>query len=105
MESEVIYKGVTIINNRTASTDSMKIMSRDIQIRFVADKWSEKNEDSRFAANSIARAKAIIDWLLENGSSVQDGRIITTLGDFDSCLFGCSVRGIDSYTKFMKGAK
>lgn len=101
METETTYKGVTIHNNRTAQTNSMKIMSRDIQIRFVADKWSEGG-DSRFAANSIARAHAIINWLLENGSTVEDGRIVTTMGDFDTCLFGCTVRKIDGYTKFMK---
>ena len=89
----VTYKGVTIRNLRNARTNSTKIMSRDIQIRFVADKFG-KGGDGSFAANSLNRAHAMIDWLLANGSTVEEGFVVTTLSGFDSCLEG--------YTKFMK---
>jgi len=96
MKTEVTYKGVTIKNLRTARTTSTKIMGRDIQIRFVADRFA-KDGDSSFGANSLDRAHAMIDWLLANGSIVEDGRIVTTMSDLDDCLFGS-----EPYTKFME---
>jgi hypothetical protein len=98
------YKGVIINNVRNASTDSMKIMFRDIEVTYLADRWCEGGDAVR-TTTSLAKAKAMIDWLLDNGATVQANRIVTTMNDFDICEFGDSTTGIIGYSKFMKAGK
>jgi hypothetical protein len=98
------HKGVIINNVRNASTDSMKIMSRDIEVTYLADRWCEGGDAVR-TTTSLARAKAMIDWLLDNGATVEANRIVCTMGDFDTCQFGDSTLGIVGYSKFMKAGK
>ena len=100
----ITYKNVIINNVRNAGTDSMKIMCRDIEVTYLPDRWSEGGDAVR-TTSSLARAKAMIDWLLDNGATVEANRIVCTMGDFDTCEFGDRVLGIVGYTKFMKGGK
>jgi hypothetical protein len=100
----ITYKNVRINNVRNASTDSHKVMFRAIQVTYLADRWCEGGDATR-GTTSLARAKAMIDWLIDNGATVEANRIVCTMGDFDTCEFGCQVRGIAGYTKFMKGGK
>ena len=100
----ITYKGVTIYNIRNASTGGNKIQSRDIAVTYTADKWFEGGESFR-VTSSIARAKAMIDWLLANGAPVVDGRIVSTMDNMDCCEFGCQARGIQGHSKFMKAGK
>jgi hypothetical protein len=95
------YKGVTIYNIRNASTGGDKIQIRDIAITYTADKWFEGGNATQ-GTTSIKRAHATIDWLLANGSTVVDGRILTTMGDMETCQYGCKVRGITGYSTYMK---
>jgi hypothetical protein len=98
------YKGVTIFNVRNASTGGNKVQIRDIAVTYIADKWCDAGDAYRSSSN-IKRAHAMIDWLLANGAPVVDGRIVTTMGDFDTCEFGCQARNIDGYWIFMKAGK
>jgi hypothetical protein len=100
----ITYKSVTITNVRNAGTDSTKIMSRNIAVNYTADRWCEGGVAVR-GTGSLAKAQAMIDWLLANGATVVDGHIVCTMGDFDACEFGDRVRGIVGYTEFMKGGK
>ena len=100
----ITYKNVIINNVRNARTDSDKIMVRDIQVTYLADRWFEGGDAVR-TTSSLARAKAMIDWLLDNGATVEANRIVCTMGDFDTCQFGDSTLGIVGYTKFMKAGK
>jgi hypothetical protein len=95
------YKGVTILNIRNAQTNSAKIMSRDIAITYTADKWFEGGNGT-YATTSIKKAHAIIEWLIAHGATVVDGRIVTTMGDMETCIHGCKVRGISGYYTFIK---
>ena len=95
------YKGVIIYNLRNARTGGNKVMTRNISLRLLADKWGGDG-DSFFGESNIKRAHAMIDWMLENGSRIEDGRIVVTHTDFDFCLHGCQVRNIEGYWKFMK---
>ena len=99
-----IYRNVMITNLRNASTNGDKIQMRLIATTYIADRWSDGGEAVR-GTSSIKRAHAMIDWLLANGAPVVDGRIVTTLGDFDTCEFGCRVRGIQGYSQYMKAGK
>lgn len=98
------YKGVVIRNVRNAGTGIDKIMSRNIAVTYLADRWTNGGESERHVGG-LKRAQAMIDWLLSNGAEVIDGRIVTTMDDFDTCEFGCSTRGIVGYTQFLKGGK
>ena len=100
----ITYKNVIINNVRNASTHGTKIMCRDIEVTYLPDRWSEGGDAVRMTS-SLARAKAMIDWLLDNGATVEANRIVCTMGDFDTCEFGCPVRGIVGYWKFMKAGK
>jgi hypothetical protein len=98
------YKNVIISNVRNAGTDSNKVMIRNIEVTYLPDRWSEGGDAVR-ATTSLARAKAMIDWMLDNGATVEANRIVGTMDDFDICEFGDRVRGIVGYTKFMKAGK
>jgi hypothetical protein len=98
------YKGVIINNIRNAATGSDKIVQRAIEVTYIADKWSEGGE-ATIGTTSLARAHAMIEWLLENGSTVEANRIVTTIGDMETCTHGCRVRNIAGYSKFLKGTK
>jgi hypothetical protein len=100
----ITYKNVIINNVRNAGTDSDKIMLRSIEVTYLADRWGEGGDAVR-STTSLARAKAMIDWLLDNGATVEANRIVCTMGDFDTCEFGDRVLGIVGYTKFMKAGK
>ena len=95
------YKGVKIYNLRNSSTGGNKVMIRQISVRFLADDRLPAG-DRFFNETNIKRAHAMIDWLLENGSTVEDGWIVATHTDFDFCLHGSQVLNIEKYTKFMK---
>jgi hypothetical protein len=97
----ITYKGVQIFNLRNAANGGNKVQIRMIATTYLADKWCEAGESYRSTSN-IKRAYAMIDWLLANGAPVVDGRIVTTMGDFDTCEFGGAV---DGYWIFMKGGK
>jgi hypothetical protein len=98
------YKGVNIFNVRNTSTGNTKVAIRDIAVTYLADKFSETSDAMR-SVNSLPKAKAMIDWLISNGATVVDGRIVTTMGDLETCQYGCPVRKIQNYTQFMKGGK
>lgn len=100
----ITYKSVKIFNVRNAQTNNSKIMSRNIAVNYTADRWCEGGVAVR-GTGSVAKAEAMIDWLLANGATVVDGHIVCTMGDFDACEFGDRVRGIVGYTDFMKGGK
>jgi hypothetical protein len=100
----VVYKGVVIHNLRNARNGSNRVMIRNISVRYLADKWGPDG-DSFWGEANIKRAYAVIDWLLANGSRVEDGHIVATHTNFDFCLHGCQVRNIEGYWKFMKGGK
>ena len=97
------YKGVFINNIRNARTGGDKIVIRDIEVTYLADKWSAGGE-ATIGTSSLARAHAMIEWLLENGATVEANRIVTTMGDMDTCQYGCTVRGIQGYSQYMKKA-
>ena len=98
------YKGVFINNIRNASTGGNKIVIRDIEVTYIADKYFEGGE-STVGTTSLARAHAMIEWLLENGATVEANKIVTTMSDMDTCMNGCRVRGIQGYSKFLKAGK
>jgi hypothetical protein len=98
------YKGVVIRNVRNAGTGSDKIMSRNIAVTYLADRWQNGGDAERWVGG-IKHAQAMIDWMLSNGAEVINGRIVCMMDDFDTCEFGCSTRGIVGYSKFMKGGK
>lgn len=100
----ITYKNVIIDNVRNAGTDSIKIMQRDIYVTYLADRWCEGGDSVR-TTTSLAKAKAMIDWLLDNGATVEANRIVTTMGDFDICEFGDATTGTIGYSKFLKGGK
>jgi hypothetical protein len=80
------YKNVIIYNIRNARNNSKKVMIRDIATIYLADKWSEGGEAVR-SCNSLKLAHDLIDRLLIQGATVCEGRIVTTLGDFDLAQF------------------
>ena len=100
----ITYKSVNIFNVRNMATGNSKIAIRDIAVTYLADKFTEGSDSVR-SVNSLPKAKAMIDWLLANGATVVDGRIVTTMGDMETCQYGCPVRKIQNYTQFMKGGK
>jgi hypothetical protein len=99
----ITYKSVNIFNVRNASTNSIKVMTRNIAVTYTADRWCEGGNAFRGTA-SVKKAQAMIDWLLANGATVVDGRIVTTMGDFDICEFGDITTGVIGYSEFMKKA-
>jgi len=44
----------------------------------------------------------MIDWLIDNGATIEANRIVTTMGDFDICEFGDIATGVIGYSKFIK---
>ena len=96
------YKGVTIYNLRNARTGGKKVMNRNIAVTYTPDRWSDKTENAFYGESNINRAHAMIDWLLSNGAPIVDGRIVTTIGQMETCHCGDSARGIEGYWTFMK---
>lgn len=99
------YKGVIIYNLRNARTGGNKIQMRNISVTYKADRWSDKSGDAFYGESNIKRVHAMIDWLLADGSPVVDGRIVTTIGQMETCHCGDAARNIEGYWKFMKGGK
>jgi hypothetical protein len=96
------YKGVTIYNLRNARTGGSKIQMRNISVTYTPDRWNDKTADAFYGESNIKRVHAMIDWLLADGSPVVDGRIVTTIGQMETCHCGDSALKIEGYWKFMK---
>lgn len=104
-QEHTTYRGVTIFALRNARNGGNKIQIRDIAVTYTPDRWSDVTADATRATTSLARAHAHIDWLLANGATVSNGRIVTTIGTFEICESGCNVQGIEGSWIFLKDVK